>query len=141
MSRTPARVTQADINRSIRAAKQAGAGGVEIRPDGTIKLHMSAPDSAAGAATSSNRLHVYFIECAPFIKIGQTAHWKNRMGSLQTANPNPLKALALYSADLQKEKRLHQLFGEFRYRADGEWFHDCQTIRQYIEDHKSECRL
>jgi hypothetical protein len=40
VSRTPARVTQADINRSIRAAKQAGAGGVEIRPDGTIFIHL-----------------------------------------------------------------------------------------------------
>jgi hypothetical protein len=41
MSRTPARVTQADIARSIRAAKQAGAGAVEIRPDGTIFIHLS----------------------------------------------------------------------------------------------------
>jgi hypothetical protein len=40
VSRTPARVTQADINRSIRAAKQAGAAGVEIRPDGTIFIHL-----------------------------------------------------------------------------------------------------
>jgi hypothetical protein len=40
MSRTPAKVTQADINRSIRAAKQAGAAGVEIRPDGTIFIHL-----------------------------------------------------------------------------------------------------
>jgi hypothetical protein len=37
MSRTAARLTQADIARSIRAAKQAGAGSVELLlPDGTI---------------------------------------------------------------------------------------------------------
>jgi hypothetical protein len=41
MSRTPARVTQADVARSIRAAMQAGAGGVEVRPDGTIFIHLS----------------------------------------------------------------------------------------------------
>jgi hypothetical protein len=41
MSRTPARFTQADVARSIRAAKQAGAGGVEVRPDGTIFVHLS----------------------------------------------------------------------------------------------------
>ena len=41
MSRTPARFTQADVARTIRAAKQAGAGGVEIRPDGTIFVHLS----------------------------------------------------------------------------------------------------
>lgn len=41
MSRTPARFTQADVARTIRAAKQAGAGGVEIRPDGSILIHLS----------------------------------------------------------------------------------------------------
>lgn len=45
MSRTAARITQADVARSIRAAKQAGAGGVEVRPDGTIYIHLS-PTSA-----------------------------------------------------------------------------------------------
>jgi hypothetical protein len=44
MSRTAARFTQADVARSIRAAKQAGAGSVELRPDGTIII------SLAGAA-------------------------------------------------------------------------------------------
>jgi hypothetical protein len=41
MSRTPARFTQADVARSIRAAKQAGAGAVELRPDGTIRINLS----------------------------------------------------------------------------------------------------
>ncbi len=36
MSRTPARFTQADVARTIRAARQAGAAAVELRPDGTI---------------------------------------------------------------------------------------------------------
>ena len=36
MPRTPANVTQADVARVIRAAKQAGAPGVEIRMGGTI---------------------------------------------------------------------------------------------------------
>jgi hypothetical protein len=41
MSRTPARNTQADVARAIRAAKQAGAGGVRILPDGTIHIDLS----------------------------------------------------------------------------------------------------
>jgi hypothetical protein len=41
MSRTPARHTQADVARSIRAAKQAGAAAVELRPDGTIRIVLS----------------------------------------------------------------------------------------------------
>jgi integrase len=36
MSRRPAAFTQADVARAIRAAKQAGAEFVEVRPDGTI---------------------------------------------------------------------------------------------------------
>lgn len=44
MSRTAARVTQADVARVIRAAKQAGAGAVRILPDGTIVIDMQAPN-------------------------------------------------------------------------------------------------
>ena len=40
MARTAARTTQADIARAIRAAKQAGAKGVEVRPDGTIHISL-----------------------------------------------------------------------------------------------------
>jgi len=41
MSRTPARVRQADVARAIRAAKQAGAGRVRVLPDGTIEIDFS----------------------------------------------------------------------------------------------------
>lgn len=41
MSRTRARITQADVARTIRAAKQVGAGMVEVRPDGTMLVHLS----------------------------------------------------------------------------------------------------
>jgi hypothetical protein len=43
MSRTPARVTQADVARAIRAAKQTGAGSVRILLDGTIQIDLTAP--------------------------------------------------------------------------------------------------
>jgi hypothetical protein len=41
MSRTPARFTQADVARAIRAAKQAGAGAIELLPDGTIRINLA----------------------------------------------------------------------------------------------------
>lgn len=41
MTRRPARATQADINRAIRAAKQAGAGGVDVLTDGTIRISLA----------------------------------------------------------------------------------------------------
>lgn len=43
MSRRPARVTQADVARAIRAARQAGACGVEVRPDGQIIILLAPP--------------------------------------------------------------------------------------------------
>lgn len=43
MSRTAARFNQADIARATRAAIQAGAKGVELRQDGTIFVHLEAP--------------------------------------------------------------------------------------------------
>lgn len=50
MSRTPARFTQADVARTIRAAIQAGASAVEIRPDGSIIVAISA-DALPNKAT------------------------------------------------------------------------------------------
>lgn len=40
MSRTPARCTQADIARAIRAVEQIGGNGwiVDVLPDGTIRI-------------------------------------------------------------------------------------------------------
>lgn len=40
MSRTAAKFTQADVARSLRAAKQAGAGSVRLLPDGTIRIDL-----------------------------------------------------------------------------------------------------
>jgi hypothetical protein len=47
MSRTPANFTQADIARSIRAAKQTGAGVVELLPDGTIRITLTSDKADA----------------------------------------------------------------------------------------------
>ena len=46
MSRRAAKVTQADVARAVRAAKQAGADHVEVKPDGTILVKLS-PDQPA----------------------------------------------------------------------------------------------
>jgi hypothetical protein len=40
MARTAAKFTQADVARSLRAAKQAGAGSVRLLPDGTIRIDL-----------------------------------------------------------------------------------------------------
>lgn len=53
MPRTPANLTQADVARVIRAAKQAGAPGVEIRIGGTVvwvPLNESSPLRASASS-------------------------------------------------------------------------------------------
>ena len=47
MSRTAARFTQADVARTIRAARQAGAGAVELLPDGTIRIRLDGLEEPA----------------------------------------------------------------------------------------------
>ena len=44
-------ITQADVVRAIRAAKEAGAEGVQINPDGTILILLSAPQVPAEPPT------------------------------------------------------------------------------------------
>jgi hypothetical protein len=41
MPRRPARTTQADIARAIRAAKQEGANSIEVRPDGSLLIRLT----------------------------------------------------------------------------------------------------
>ena len=54
MSRRHATVTQADVARIVRAAKQAGAAEVEVTPDGRIVVRLyqtakAAPDNTLDA--------------------------------------------------------------------------------------------
>jgi pyridoxine 5'-phosphate synthase PdxJ len=46
MSRRAAIITQADVARAIRAAKQAGAATVELHPDGRIIVRIDVPPLA-----------------------------------------------------------------------------------------------
>ncbi len=56
MSRTAAKVTQADVARAIRAAKQAGAGYVEIMRDGCIRICLSPPSTGSGQSFDAAHL-------------------------------------------------------------------------------------
>lgn len=47
MSRRPAKITQADVARTIRAAKREGAAEIEVKPDGTMLIRL-VPTSPKG---------------------------------------------------------------------------------------------
>lgn len=48
MSRRPASITQADVARAIRAARQTGAAEIELRVGGAIILIRLAPSPSTG---------------------------------------------------------------------------------------------
>ena len=59
MSRTPARVTQADVARAVRAAAKAGpAWRVAVMPDGSIHLFQGDPPPAAGAPATPPKIEL-----------------------------------------------------------------------------------
>lgn len=55
MSRGPARFTQADVVRAIRAARKAGGGDVIVLPDGSIRIG-SEPAVAPRAAMTEDEI-------------------------------------------------------------------------------------
>jgi hypothetical protein len=55
MPRRPAKVTQADIARAIRAAKEAGASAVIIDGDGVIRIALTASAASIKPANDSNQ--------------------------------------------------------------------------------------
>lgn len=46
MTRRAAIISQADVARALRAARQAGAAFVEVLPDGRIQIRLDAPPVA-----------------------------------------------------------------------------------------------
>ena len=57
MPRRKVNITQADVARVIRAAKQEGATAIEVRPDGTILVRLTEP--ALGPVDSAEQFAAY----------------------------------------------------------------------------------
>jgi hypothetical protein len=58
MPRRPAKVTQADIARAIRAAKQAGASAVTVDGEGVIRIALTASATPIKPATDFDEIWV-----------------------------------------------------------------------------------
>lgn len=75
---------------------------------------------------------VYFIGSGSAIKIGRSVNPRKRLASLQTAHHDKLELLAVMPGDTHTEANLHLMFAA--YRLNGEWFRDCEEIRNYISE-------
>lgn len=58
MPRRPAKVTQADIARAIRAAKEAGASAVSVDADGVIRIALTASVAPTKPTTGLDEIWV-----------------------------------------------------------------------------------
>lgn len=86
------------------------------------------PQRRAGSATVG---FVYFIKFGDRIKIGFSRNWQRRVNEL----PHD-EVLGVMHGGISQEQNLHALFS--RYRITGEWFEDCEKIRDYIAANCSE---
>lgn len=75
----------------------------------------------------------YFIgsEALGFVKIGVALDVEKRLKQLQTGHPHKLSVLLVLDENI--ESALHEHFSEFR--AEGEWFHYADPLKDYIRSH------
>lgn len=76
--------------------------------------------------------YVYFIAGGGLIKIGVANDVRARFNSIRTMSPAPLTLLGFTSGSVALERELHERFSQ--HRQHGEWFTDCQEIRDYLAE-------
>ena len=99
-----------------------------------IKAVLGIGNGSVNTYKPSNKGYVYFVQGVNGgpIKIGYSAYLDKRLSNLQTGNAEQLKMIAYIPGDIGLEKRLHKKFDKYRIRPDGEWFVDCEDIRNFI---------
>ncbi|MDP2410387.1 MAG: GIY-YIG nuclease family protein [Pseudolabrys sp.] len=73
---------------------------------------------------------VYFIECTGKIKIGFTKNLHARLATFRTAHPDQITLIGSVPGSMRFERELHARLGI--YAIKGEWFQDCQEVRNVI---------
>lgn len=88
------------------------------------------------AAKQADTRSVYFIQADNgLIKIGVAANPKDRIRTLRTMSPVPLRlVLVLPGRGAAGESELHARFAE--HRSHGEWFHSAPELISFIQEQK-----
>lgn len=73
---------------------------------------------------------VYFISDGESIKIGVSVNPQERLLALQTGHARQLSILCTIPGGADEEFHMHAKFRHHRIR--GEWFNDCQEIRDFV---------
>lgn len=75
---------------------------------------------------------IYFVECAGAIKVGFSANLEKRLLNLTTGAPAKLTLLGSIDGPQTLESAIHAHLDIFR--TTGEWFMDCDAVRNTIND-------
>jgi hypothetical protein len=75
--------------------------------------------------------YVYFVQNGDRIKIGHSVDPGQRVLSLSLRLSD---ILGVIEGNQRFERHLHQMFADYRI-GDTEWFHDCQALREYIDQY------
>lgn len=79
---------------------------------------------------------VYIIRAGEFVKIGYASDPIERIKGFQTASPENIEILAIYTGFEGSERALQRRFAKDRYR--GEWFWYSDDVKAYIAHHRSD---
>jgi hypothetical protein len=82
------------------------------------------------ATELSEASFVYFMASPRAIKIGRSAQPRKRLRALQRFNAEPLELLGVLPGREKVELALHKRFSKLR--IAGEWFRDCNELRDFI---------
>ena len=72
MPRRPAKITQADISRAIRAARNAGANEVTVDSNGTIRINLGSGSPARAVPTDPDQSWAPSEALARYLKAAES---------------------------------------------------------------------
>jgi hypothetical protein len=77
---------------------------------------------------------VYFVQAGESgpVKIGVTGNIEDRVRTMQTGSPQPLRVLATFPGGFDLEARLHRMFAP--HRVHGEWFAPAPDLLQRLAE-------
>jgi hypothetical protein len=97
-------------------------------PERAARVPKAAPEPSR---VETQHGHIYVVRVRRYVKIGFTRNVRNRMGNLQTANPDKIEIVATFAGSTDDELSLHARFAAFR--EIGEWFREEGDLADWIK--------
>ena len=119
-------MSERTVSRSIGALEAHGLLRVRRRgPRGMQLCRGASEETAIGPA-------VYAVQCevTGLIKLGHSTDIRSRLSTLRTISPTPLRLVATFPGDPDREAELHSEFED--HRDHGEWFAPAPDLLAFL---------